>query len=87
MEVICKVMEVGNLTQITTASGNNLPKIEVLLGVGQHQILAGAFDKEAAAIASSTIDKDALYVADLAFSVSGSDKKFQNVRLTHLSLF
>lgn len=86
MEQIVRVCSKGAIENVVV-NGTNIPKVEVTMQWGENQIIAAAFDKQAATVAALQIDPNALYVADLSFSISKSEKKFQNVRLNRLTAF
>lgn len=88
MEIIVRVIEKGALEKFKGAnSGEEVSKVDVTLGHGQNRIIATAFDKTALEIAAWEIDTSYIYVADISFSISGSERKFQNVRLNRLTSF
>lgn len=87
MWVLCKVTNVGELSKITTEKGEEISKIELqLTGCGDNFIVA-AFDKAALEIASNKPAVGAYYWSDLTFTISGREKRFQNVRLNRLTAF
>ena len=88
MEIIVRVIEKGALEKFRgAASGEEVSKVDVTLGHGSNRIIATAFDKTALEIAATDIDTSYIYVADISFSVAGSERKFQNVRLNKLTAF
>lgn len=87
MWVLCKITNVGEVSKIPTEKGEEISKIELqLTGCGDNFIVA-AFDKAALEIAANKPVVGAYYWTDLTFSVSGKEKKFQNVRLNRLTAF
>lgn len=87
MWVLCKITSVGEVSKISTEKGEEISKIEVqLTGCGDN-FIATAFDKAALEIASNKPVAGAYYWVDLTFSISGKEKKFQNVRLNRLNAF
>ena len=86
MQLIVRVIEVSPLVSFQSArSGETIQKVDVLLGYGRNRFLATAFDKLALYLSSAALDKSYFYVAELSFSVNGTERKFQSVRLNDLS--
>lgn len=86
MYLIVRVIEVSALESFQSErSGETIQKVDVLLGVGRNRFLATAFDKLALYLSSAALDKSYFYTADLSFSVNGTQRKFQSVRLNDLS--
>lgn len=86
MEFLVKVIAKGEVTNIQGANGV-IAKVEIEMGNGEHRFIASAFDKAALSVAATQYDPNALYVADLTFGVSKSEKKFQNIRLNRINPF
>lgn len=86
MEILVKVIAKSEVQNVQ-ATDTTLQKVEVTMAWGENQILAAAFDKTALTIAAMQIDPASLYVADVTFSLSKTEKKFQNVRLNRLTTF
>lgn len=86
MLLIVRVIEVTPLVSFQSErSGETIQKVDVLLGIGRNRILATAFDKLALYLSSAALDKSYFYTAELSFSVNGTERKFQSVRLNDLS--
>ena len=86
MEILVKVLAKSEVQNVQTSDAT-LQKLEVMMACGENQIIAAAFDKTALSIAAMQIDPASLYVADVTFSLSRTEKKFQNVRLNRLNAF
>lgn len=86
MEILVKVLAKSEVQNVQ-AGDATLQKVEVTMAWGENQIMAAAFDKTALSIAAMQIDPTSLYVADVSFSLSKTEKKFQNVRLNRLNAF
>lgn len=86
MEILVKVIAKGVVENVQVQD-KTLQKIDVTLAWGENQMIATAFDKQALAVAGLQVDAASLYVADVTFSLSKSEKKFQNVRLNRLTAF
>lgn len=87
MLLLCKVTNVGEVTKITTERGEEISKIELQLTDSANTFIASAFDKVALEIAQKLPVVSAYCWVDLTFTVSGREKKFQNVRINCLTAF
>lgn len=86
MEILVKVIAKGVVENVQVQD-KTLQKIDVNLAWGENQMIATAFDKQALVVAGLPVDDTSLFVADVTFSLSKSEKKFQNVRLNRLTAF
>ena len=84
MEIIVKMEAAGALSSFTSEKGETIQKLDVQISQGKNRFMATAFDKVALELSQNAPVLNAIYVADLSFSVSGRDKAFQNVRLNSL---
>lgn len=87
MLVLCKITNVGELSKIPTEKGEEITKIELQLTGSGDNFIAAAFDKTALEIASNKPAVGAYYWAYLTFTISGKEKRFQNVRINRLEAF
>lgn len=88
MEIIAKVVEVGNPEVFTTSSGNTIQKVDVLLSQGYNQFIVTAFDKVAIDLQANKPIIGGIYLAEVSFGIGSSTKegkRFQNVRLGRLA--
>lgn len=86
MEILVKVIAKGGVENVQVQD-KALQKIDVTLAWGENQMVATAFDKQALVVAGLPVDDTSLFVADVTFSLSKGEKKFQNVRLNRLTAF
>lgn len=87
MELLVKIDRVGALTAVSASNGETLQKIEVEFSCGQNHLLGAAFDREAVRLSGMTFNNTSIYVVDVTFGVSGTEKKFQNVRINRIMPF
>lgn len=80
MEVLCKVIEQSAERKAQTAQGE-VSVVDLTLASGGNRFIASAFGMEAVRIITAPLDKAAWYMCDLTFTISGTDRKFQSVRL------
>ena len=88
MEIIAKVVEIGNPEVFTTSSGNTIQKVDVLLNQGYNQFIVTAFDKVATELQANKPIVGGVYLAEVSFGIgssNGNGKRFQNVRLHRLA--
>lgn len=85
MEIRAKINKIGELENFTTTSGKELRKVEIVLSAGHDCLVAAAFDAVADSIIASHMGVGKEVVAGLRFSVSGNDRKFNNVRITDIA--
>lgn len=84
---LVKVESVSDVRTFTNGNGEQTTAIDLELSLGSERYICSAFDKTVTAIQNLKLVAGALVWAELHFSVSGKDKKFQSVRVQSVNLF
>lgn len=84
---LVKVESVSEVRTFTNGNGEQTTAIDLELSKGSERFICSAFDKTVTAIQNLKLVAGVIVWADLHFSVTGKDKKFQNVRVQSINLF
>lgn len=84
---LVKVESVSEVRTFTNGNGEQATVIDLELSKGSERFICSAFDKTVTAIQNLKLVAGVIVWADLRFSVTGKDKKFQNVRVQSINLF
>ena len=86
MQILCTVSEKSELRVVNTQHGE-MKVVDVTLKSGSDEIQAAAFDDLAVKLNDGSIHAEALYQANLAFSLRKGEKgTFQSARIIQLDL-
>ena len=86
MVQLMKIESVGDVRTFTNSKGEQSCAVDIELLEGPNLYICTAFDKIATIIKGGGFAKGVLVLVDLHFSVSGTEKKFQNVRLNSITI-
>lgn len=87
LSFLVKVEAVQTVRTFTAGNGETVTALDLEVSKGTDRFTVTAFDKTALQLKDNLPIKGAYYWADLAFSVNGTEKRFQSVRLVSLSEF
>ena len=87
MEFLVKISKVGEVYNFTSQNGEAISKIDIEMLHGKNSIIATAFDKVALQIGQNKPVVGEYWWADISMNISGTEKRFQNVRINSLSVF
>lgn len=82
-----KIEKIGEKRLFQNARGEQSTAIELEMSQGTNQIVCTAFDRAADAVISKGITAGTLVWVELRFSVTGSERRFQNIILNSIDLF
>ena len=84
---LMKIEKIGEVRNFQNARGEQSTAIELEMSQGSDSVVCTAFDKMVEIVNQKNLVAGSLVWADLRFYVSGSEKKFQGVRLNGIDLF
>lgn len=87
LNFLVKIEEVHDFRTFTSGNGETITALDLEVSKGNDRFTVTALDKTALQLKGNLPIKGAYYWVDLAFSVNGSEKRFQSVRLVSLSEF
>lgn len=87
LELLVRVEAVQPMRTFTNGNGENVSALDLEVSKGRDRFVVTAFDKTALQLKESNPVVGAYYWAEVNFSVNGTEKRFQSVRLVSLSEF
>lgn len=87
MYLLVKCEKVGEVRSFQNGRGEQVTAMDLEFSQGTEGMLVTAFDKVVTAVQSAKPVAGAYYWIDVHFSINGTEKRFQSVRLTSISAF
>lgn len=87
LELLVKVEVVQPMRTFAAGNGETVSALDLEVTKGRDRFVVTAFDKTALQLKETPPVVGAYYWAEINFAVSGTEKRFQSVRLVSLSEF